>query len=463
MNNTELIYKTLNKYWGYNSFRTPQEEIIKNILDNKDCFVTLATGGGKSLIFQLPALIKDGITIVISPLIALMEDQVNGLNKKGINAIYLNSTLLPSQEKKAYKDIQNGVYKLIYLSPEKLMSEKLKSLLNKTNISMIVFDEVHCLSEWGHDFRPDYKRVAENIKVIFNDVQIVALTATITPKAKKDIIQTLNLKEPFISTSSFNRKNIYLGVKKFWTIFGKYKFLKSQIERSNKILVYCSSRKETEIMTEKISHSLKTNASFYHAGCSNDFRKNTQNKFKTGEIKCLFATTAFGMGIDISDIDTVIYWNCASSIEEYYQGIGRAGRNENINAKSWIIYTPKDIGLQKNIIEFEIPDKNLIKKIITGLSQKESTNKIRSNLKIPETLINSISLLYENHYDNFKESEVIDFILLNLKVIKNNKTNKFSEFKTYLKSRNCKRKFLLNYFGESLENNCNSCSYCNRE
>ena len=461
MINSQIIYQNLKKHWGFDSFRSPQDEIVQNILDHKDCFVILATGGGKSLCFQLPAIIKEGVTIVISPLIALMEDQIKGLNDKGIKAIYLNSTLLPSEEKKAYKNIEKSVYKLIYFSPEKLMSLKVQSLLKKINISMIVFDEVHCLSQWGHDFRPDYKRVAESVKENFNNIQVVALTATLTEKAQEDIVSILKLKDPFISKSSFDRKNIYLGIKKFWTIYGKFKFLKDLINNSHKTLIYCSSRLETEKMSKKLLNEEGLKTSFYHAGCSSNFRKDVQEKFKTGDINCLFATTAFGMGIDISDIDLVIYWNCASSIEDYYQGIGRAGRNEKIEAKSWVLYNSRDINLQKQILTFEIPDKSLIKKIINSINSNESINKIRSKLKVSETVINSTGLILEE-IKELKQQDQINYIIKELKQIQKNKIDKFNSFNKYLKRPNCKRKFLLSYFSEVSQDKCFNCIYCKK-
>ncbi len=452
MKSKEIIYQNLEKYWGFSQFRVPQYQIIENILDNKDCFIILATGGGKSLCYQLPAIIKKEITIVISPLIALMEDQVKVLTDKGIKAVYLNSSINSSEEKSIYKNIEKGNYKLLYFSPEKLQSLKIQSLLKKINISMIVFDEVHCLSQWGHDFRPDYKRVAESIKDNFNYIQIVALTATLTEKSQNDIIEILKLKNPFISKSSFDRENIYLGVKKFWTIYGKLKYLKYLISNSKKTLVYCSSRLETEKMAKKLS---KYNSSFYHAGCSSEFRKNTQEKFKVGEINCLFATTAFGMGIDISDIDLVIYWNCASSIEDYYQGIGRAGRDTSIRAKSWILYNSNDIKIQNQILDIEIPDYKLINKIVDSLEKKESNNKIKNTLKVSESIISSIGLILENEKEDAKK------IIEQLKIIQKNKMEKYNHFKKYLSYRGCKRKFILSYFSEQTKDKCGNCISCN--
>lgn len=382
-----------------------------------------------------------------------MEDQVRNLNDRNISAVYLSSNMIPSKEKEIFENIKNGIYKLIYISPERLQSKKVSKILETIKISMIVFDEVHCLSEWGHDFRPDYKRVAESVKHKFNNIQIVSLTATITEKAKLDTINILKMNDPFISSSSFNRENIYLGVKKFWTIWGKTKFLKNKIIHSKKCLIYCSSRQETETISEKMSYLLNINTSFYHAGCSNSFRKDTQNKFKNGEIKCLFATTAFGMGIDISDIDTVIYWNCASSIEEYYQGIGRSGRDKDINAESWVIYTNKDLKDQAKIIDFEIPDKKLIQSIIKSINENQSLNKIKYQYKVSELIINSIKIICESN-------DSIEYIIGELNKIKKSKSDKFENYKRYLKYNKCKRKYILNYFSENAKDKCHNCINC---
>ncbi|MBC7475989.1 MAG: ATP-dependent DNA helicase RecQ [Candidatus Sericytochromatia bacterium] len=460
----EIAKQTLKKYWGYDSFRENQEEIINNIILGKNSLIILSTGGGKSICFQLPALISDGLTIVISPLIALMEDQVRNLNNKGIDAMYLNSSLLPQESKKVLISIAENKYKIIYTSPEKFQSKKFLEIIKKIKISRIVFDEVHCLSEWGHDFRPDYKRIGKQIRELNLCNQIVAFTATATSRVRKEIIEILDLKDVFISISSFDRKNIFIGIKKFITPLGKYLFFKKVLSQSSKTLIYCSTRSITEFMSAKLSRKLKIKTGFYHAGCAGIERKNTQEDFKVGNISCLLATTAFGMGIDISDIDTVIYWNFPSSIEEYYQGIGRAGRNEEVQAKSWMLYNSSDIKLQNNLLSINLPTNNILKKVIRSILSLEKEKKIREKFNLSETIINAITLILESK-DTFKETEVdknfIKVISQDLKKIFDNKKEKFKSLRKLASNKGCKRKYLLEYFGEIInQENCNNCSYC---
>lgn len=447
-------YTILKKYWGYDTFREPQEEVIKSILQHKDCLILIPTGGGKSLTFQVPALLSEGLTIVISPLIALMEDQVNNLTEKGIKATFLNSSLLPSEYKARSKALLNNQYKLLYVSPEQLASKKLKGILAKLELSRIVLDEAHCLSEWGHDFRPDYKRILSNITELKDNFQIVALTATATERVKTELLTILKLKEPFISISSFDRKNIFIGTKFFFTQLGKYLTLKKLLKNSSKSLIYCSTRNETELMAKKMENKLKIPTGFYHAGLKANERKEIQEDFKTGKLKYLFATTAFGMGIDISDIDMVIYWNCPSSLEEYYQGIGRAGRNSKIEAKSWVLYSSKDTELQKNLIEQELPTLTEIKKVIELIKDEQSFFKIKSILKLNEAILNAIILLEE-------EGREAKEIFNALKDLSNSKMSRFKKLKKYLSCKSCKRKEVLDYFEEVQESNfCNNCSNC---
>lgn len=453
----EIAKDVLKKYWDYDSFREPQEEIINNIIDGKDALIILSTGGGKSICFQIPALVSDGTTIVISPLIALMQDQVLNLKNKGINAAFVNSSLLPQEMKSIMNDISKAKYKIIYTSPEKFQSKKFIDVVSKIKIDRIVFDEVHCMSEWGHDFRPDYKRIGKQIRELNITKQIVAFTATATEKVRTEIINTLELKEPYISVSSFDRKNIFIGMKKFWTPLGKERFFKKVLAESKKVLVYCSTRDITEKMCVKTNKKLKISTGFYHAGCKPNDRKQIQEDFKTGKIKCLFATTAFGMGIDISDIDTVIYWNFPSSIEEYYQGIGRAGRDDSINAKSWLLSNSKDINLQKQLIEQSPITKQNLKNIIKNLNENISEIKIREKYNISESQINAISLALENCL----EEDKIKYVGENLNKITDNKNEKFNAMKNLLNKKMCKRKLVLGYFSENYQNeSCDNCSYC---
>jgi ATP-dependent DNA helicase RecQ len=460
---TPYLHGTLKKYWNHDSFRHPQQEIITNILDGKDCLIILPTGGGKSVCFQLPAIISDGMTIVISPLIALMQDQVEGLKKKNIPAAFLNSSLLPQEYKSILREIKNKKFKLLYIAPEQLRSEKLLNILRDIKISRIILDEAHCLSEWGHDFRPDYRKIAIQLKKLEPYPQVVALTATATLKTREEIINILGLKNPYISISGFDRKNLFFGVKKFITPLGKYLALKKLLKNSEKALIYCSARNTTEKMAKRLIKNFSKETAFYHAGLSAPVRRQNQEDFKSGKIKYMFATTAFGMGIDISDIDLVVYWNCPSSVEEYYQGIGRAGRRDDIQAKSWILYSGQDSKLQKNLLSEEIPSVSIIKKIIFALKKPESLLRIKEHFSLNDSVLNSLILIFEA--ENILDMEIKQVNLKNIHkkvmAIFNNKLARFNQLKEFIKAKKCKRALLLNYFSEETEiENCGNCNSC---
>lgn len=447
----KIFFDTLKKYWGYDTFRESQLEIITNISNSKDVLAVLSTGGGKSLCYQLPALISEGVCIVISPLISLMQDQVFSLRAKGIEAAFLNSSLLPQEYKKILFKLQKNQLKFLYLAPEQLKSERLKAILKTIKISRLVIDEAHCISEWGHDFRPEYKKITQNIKSFLPNLQIVAFTATATKETQAEIISILELKNYFLSVSSFDRENLFLGFERFFIPFNKFRKMLKIINASQKILIYCSSRNQTKELAEKINKITKLPSDYYNAGLSGDNRKEIQENFRIGKIKVLVATTAFGMGIDISDIDSVIYWSFPSSIEEYYQGIGRAGRNINIKAKTYLLYSNTDINYQKNLIKTAIPTKKIIKNIILDLQNNEKPINILNKYKIPESIFNQIDITHseETILDKLKENE-------------KHRNQKFDAMIKLAKTRDCKRKAILGYFGENISEKCNNCSICNK-
>jgi ATP-dependent DNA helicase RecQ len=459
----DTLHLTLRQYWGYNSFRLPQEEIITNILAAKDALIIMPTGGGKSVCFQLPAIISEGLTIVISPLIALMQDQVEGLQQRNIPAAFLNSSLLPQEYKAVLKGIRDNKYRLLYCAPEQLRSLRLLDTLQSIRTARIILDEAHCLSEWGHDFRPDYKKIAIQLKNLKAYPQVVALTATATEKTRSEIINILALKEPYISLSTFDRKNLFFGVKKFWTPLGKYLYLKKLLKGSGKALIYCSARTITEKMAARLAKNFSKQCSFYHAGLSAAARRQAQEDFKAGRTRYMFATTAFGMGIDIPDIDTVVYWNCPASIEEYYQGIGRAGRKEDIQAKSWLLYSAQDSKLQKSLLSEEIPSLSEIKKIIAALKKQESTNRVRERFSLSESMLNSLLLIFEE--EDIMGGEINNVVLKSIRKritgIIDFKLQRFQQLKKYITAKGCKRTLLLDYFSEKTEvENCGNCSNC---
>ena len=331
----------LKNTFGYDSFRPLQLEIIKSILSGKDTLAIMPTGGGKSLCYQIPALIFKGITIVVSPLISLMQDQVTSLKENGVPAECINSSLEYNEYLAIVQNIKNGLIKLVYVSPEGLNSEKMLNLFYECSIPVncITIDEAHCVSEWGHDFRPDYLSIA-NFREHFPDAVCLALTATATKSVQQDIIKNLQLRTPFVFTASFNRKNIFLEVKpKRNAILEVIECIEKHKDESG--IIYCFSRKSVDDLTAKLKNEGYSVLS-YHAGLSDNERAENQNLFIKDKVKIIVATVAFGMGINKPNVRFVIHYDLPKSIEEYYQEIGRAGR-DGLPAYALLLYSLGDI------------------------------------------------------------------------------------------------------------------------
>lgn len=334
----QLVLKTV---FGYDSFRPLQKDIITNVLKGHDTLAVMPTGGGKSLCYQLPALILQGITVVVSPLISLMQDQVSSLETAGIHSAFLNSSLNWEDYCKSIDEIKAGQIKILYVSPEGLATNKIRELLSspELKISCITIDEAHCVSQWGHDFRPDYLEI-KTIRQLFPKAVMLALTATATEHVRKDICQNLGMKNPKVFISSFNRENIYLEV------LPKRKALDLVIDCIRKHsgesgIIYCNSRKgvdELAATLDKKGYSVLP----YHAGLSDEVRAKNQNLFIKDEVQIIVATIAFGMGINKPNVRYVINYDLPKSIEEYYQEIGRAGR-DGLPSSALLLYSPQDI------------------------------------------------------------------------------------------------------------------------
>ncbi len=387
----------LKEVFGYTTFRGTQETIIRNILNGKNTFVIMPTGAGKSLCYQLPALMSDGLAIVISPLIALMKNQVDQLNAYGVNARFLNSTLSKGEITRLKKDCVNGVVKLLYVAPESLTKEENIEFLKKVNVAFVAIDEAHCISEWGHDFRPEYRKIKSMIQQLGN-LPVVALTATATPKVQLDIQKNLQMEEADVFLSSFNRKNLYYEVRpKKETKKQLIKFMRDNRGKSG--IVYCLSRKKVE----EIARLLSVNgfkAAPYHAGLDPDVREKNQDDFLNEEIDIIVATIAFGMGIDKPDVRFVVHYDVPKSLEGYYQETGRSGR-DGLEGHCLMFYSHNDL--------------NKLEKFNKDKSVQE-----RENARI---------LLQEMEY--YAESPV------------------------------CRRRQLLHYFGEEFkEDNCGMCDNC---
>ncbi|MBU2053294.1 MAG: ATP-dependent DNA helicase [Nanoarchaeota archaeon] len=388
----------LKKYFGYDNFRPMQEDIINNVLEKKDTFVLMPTGGGKSLCYQLPALKLEGITIVISPLISLMKDQVDNLKTNGINAEYINSSLSFKEITDIQRKIINKETKIFYIAPERLASEEFKSFLTTLQINLIAIDEAHCISEWGHDFRQEYRNL-KFLKIIFPEVPIIALTATATEKVKEDILKQLSLKEPLIFISSFDRKNLNLIVREKKKALNKILEILKKYKKES-VIIYCFSRKDSENIAQRLREN-GFNALPYHAGLNNETRKHNQELFIRDKANIIVATIAFGMGIDKPDVRLIIHHTFPKTLESYYQEIGRAGRDG----------LPSDC-----ILFYSWGDKRKHEFFINQLADEFIQEKERDKLK-----------------------KVMD----------------------YCECVSCRRKYVLRYFGETFsENNCNGCDIC---
>ena len=392
----------LHKYYGYTSFRKGQENIITSIINKEDVLAIMPTGGGKSICYQVPALCLDGITIVISPLISLMKDQVDALKTMGVKARLINSSLSNSEYSEVLEEIENDECKIIYIAPERLDSMDFVNIIRGKNISQVAIDEAHCVSQWGHDFRVSYKKIPYFINRLDKRPIVTAFTATASNEVREDIINILNLHNPAVYITGFDRENLSINIVKSSS---KNKYTLDYVEnhKNESGIIYASTRKEVETIYEGL---LKRNYSVakYHAGLSNEARKEYQENFINDDIKIMVATNAFGMGIDKPNIRWVLHYNMPQSIENYYQEIGRAGRDGE-DSECVLLFSPGDVHTQKYLVEVGI----------------ENPDRKRVQYK--------------------KLQQMVDLVYSNT----------------------CYRKNILNYFGETFLEDCNNCSNCLNE
>ncbi|MBC5714332.1 DNA helicase RecQ [Roseburia sp. BX1005] len=401
--------EVLKALFGYDSFRAGQKEVIDSILAGRDAFAVMPTGAGKSVCYQVPAMLLSGITIVISPLISLMQDQVKSLNEAGVSAAFINSSLSEHAYFETVRKARQGVYKIIYVAPERLVTEGFLDLAENVKISMVTVDEAHCISQWGQDFRPSYMKIVEFVKMLKERPVISAFTATATETVREDIICTLGLQNPYFLVTGFDRENLFFQVDK---PKNKEQYILDYIsEHSGESgIIYCSTRKNVESVYDLLS-SKGISVGKYHAGMSTTERKKMQDDFVFDYTSIVVATNAFGMGIDKSNVRFVIHYNMPQSMENYYQEAGRAGR-DGLDSKCILLFSPQDIVINRGLLEH-------------------------------------------------KEMPELDFA--DRQTVRERDMQRLQSMEGYCYTTECLRNYILKYFGENPKKPCEDCGNCLRE
>lgn len=478
-------HKALEKYFGFREFREPQGEVISGILNGEDVFVVMPTGGGKSLCYQLPALLLDGVTVVVSPLIALMKDQVDALVARGLSATLINSTISLAEQHHRIRLMRDGEFKLVYIAPERFRSRSFLEALGQVTIALFAVDEAHCISQWGHDFRPDYFRLSSVLEVLGRP-QVAAFTATATPEVRTDIVKRLGLENPNVFVAGFARPNLRFTVTATEKESEKYDRLRDLVRRHRTGIVYCATRKRVDQVSEYLK-SWDVRAVSYHGGIDDAARTEAQNQFTQNNCDVVVATNAFGMGIDRADLRFVVHFEIPGSLEAYYQEAGRAGRDGE-PAECELLFNYADTRIQDFFINGSNPSVELIRNVYLLLRNlaNEEGELVRSLQDLAarldqennEMAVHSAITILDRHgvidrYDipgkrirgtRLLKRDLQPFQLpIDTGALREKEKRDRAKLKAmvdYAYGRDCRQKIILRYFGDNEFENCGACDRC---